>query len=128
MQSKDTASNTRFHTGASKVLIQWIPVNWSSCLFWGKSWRTKTNREYNQNLLCLFGAPCHLIGPVTATWHACDSENDVILEMHHVGNSEEFSRIDNSLQCYNENEDCEDTTVKQIAVKHQNTRKPMRMT
>jgi hypothetical protein len=49
-----------------------------------------------------------------------DSENDVILEMHH-GNYEEFSCIDNSLQCYNENEDCEDAIVEQIAVKRQKT-------
>jgi hypothetical protein len=27
-----------------------------------------------------------------------DSENDVILEMHHVGNYEKFPWIDNSLQ------------------------------
>jgi hypothetical protein len=50
-----------------------------------------------------------------------DSENDVILEMHNVGNYEEFSCIDNSLQCYNENEDCEDAIVEQIAAKHQKT-------
>jgi hypothetical protein len=31
----------------------------------------------------------------------------------------EFSCIDNSLQCYNENEDCEDATVEKIALKHQ---------
>jgi hypothetical protein len=57
-----------------------------------------------------------------------DRENDFILEMHHR-NYEEFSCIDNSLQCYNENEDCEDA-VEQIAAKHQknhNTRKPLRM-
>jgi hypothetical protein len=50
-----------------------------------------------------------------------DSKNDVILEMHHVGNYEEFSCIDNSLQCYNENEDREDASFGQIAVKHQKT-------
>jgi hypothetical protein len=66
---------------------------------WGKSWRTKTNQEYNQNLLRLFGAPCRLLGTVSA----------------------KFSCIDNSLQCYNENEDCEDATVEQIAAKHQKT-------
>jgi hypothetical protein len=27
----------------------------------------------------------------------------------------------NSLQCYNENEDCEDANVEQIAAKHQKT-------
>jgi hypothetical protein len=43
------------------------------------------------------------------------------MEMHHVGNYEEFSCIDNSLQCYNENEDCEDAVVEQIAAKHQKT-------
>jgi hypothetical protein len=141
-------------------------------------------------LLCFLGAPCHLIGPVTATLYRAklvnyileaveenlltssstakevsartdllqavqfiadswqrvstktiqncfpncgfkhsdlempdkaDSENDVILEMRHVRNYEEFSCIDNSLQCYNENEDCEDAIVQQIAVKHQKT-------
>jgi hypothetical protein len=50
-----------------------------------------------------------------------DSENDAILEIHHVGNYEEFSCIDNSLQRYNDNEDCEDATVEQIAAKHQKT-------
>jgi hypothetical protein len=50
-----------------------------------------------------------------------DSENDVILEMHHVRNYEEFLCIDNSLQCYNENEDCEEATVEQIAAKHRKT-------
>jgi hypothetical protein len=52
-----------------------------------------------------------------------DSENDVILEMHYVGNYEEFSCIGNSLQCYNENEDCEDATVEQIVANHQKTSK-----
>jgi hypothetical protein len=28
--------------------------------------------------------------------------------MHHIRNYEEFSYIDSSLQCYNENEDCEE--------------------
>jgi hypothetical protein len=84
---------------------------------WGKSWRIKTNREYKQNLLRLFEAPCRLMGPMTATWRACD----VILEMHHVGNWEEFSCIDNSLQCYNENEDCNDATVEQSVAKQQKT-------
>jgi hypothetical protein len=41
--------------------------------------------------------------------------------MHCVGNYEEFSCIDNSLQCYNENENCEDAIVEQIAAKHQKT-------
>jgi hypothetical protein len=54
-----------------------------------------------------------------------DSENVVILEMHHVGNYEEFSCTDNSLQCYNANEDCEEVTVEQIAAKQQKSRKPM---
>jgi hypothetical protein len=48
-----------------------------------------------------------------------DGENDVILEKHDVGNCEEFSCIDNSLQCYNENGDCEEAIVEQTASKHQ---------
>jgi hypothetical protein len=32
-----------------------------------------------------------------------------------------FPCIDNSLQCYNENEDCEEAIVEQIAAKHQKT-------
>jgi hypothetical protein len=50
-----------------------------------------------------------------------ESENDVILEMHHVGNYEEFSCIVKSLQCYDGNEDSEDGTVEQSAAKHQRT-------
>jgi hypothetical protein len=49
------------------------------------------------------------------------SENDVILQIHHIGNYEKFSCINHNLQCYNENEDCEEATVEQIAVKHQKT-------
>jgi hypothetical protein len=40
-----------------------------------------------------------------------DSKNDVILEMRHVRNYKVFSYINNSLQCYSENDDCEDATV-----------------
>jgi hypothetical protein len=40
-----------------------------------------------------------------------DSVNDVILEMHRLGNNEEFLFIDNSLQCYNENEDSDEAVV-----------------
>jgi hypothetical protein len=54
-----------------------------------------------------------------------------ILEMNHVRKSEEFLCVDSGLQCYNENDDCEEVTVEQISAKHQNTlgiRRPMRMT
>jgi hypothetical protein len=96
------------------------PVNW------GKSWRTKTNREYNQNLLRLFGAPCHLIGPVTAAWRTYD----VILEMHHVGNYGEF-HTSTSLQCYNKMKIVRMqllNKLQQNTGRHQTTWKPMRMT
>jgi hypothetical protein len=43
----------------------------------------------------------------------------VSLEMHHDGNHEEFSCTNSSLQCYNENEDCEEAVVEQKAVEHQ---------
>jgi hypothetical protein len=39
-----------------------------------------------------------------------DSENDIMLEML-IGNYEEFSFINSSPQCCNENEDCEETVV-----------------
>jgi hypothetical protein len=38
-----------------------------------------------------------------------------------VRNYEEFSCTYNGLQCYNENEDCEDAIVEQIAAEHQKT-------
>jgi hypothetical protein len=50
-----------------------------------------------------------------------------ILEIHQVGNYEEFSCIDNSLHCYNENEDCGEAVVEQTAAKHQKISKAMRM-
>jgi hypothetical protein len=42
-------------------------------------------------------------------------------EMHHVGDYEEFSCIGRSLQCYNEDADCGEASVKQIAAKYQKT-------
>jgi hypothetical protein len=39
--------------------------------------------------------------------------------MHRVGNYEEFWCINNSLQCYHVNKDCEEAIVEQIAAKHQ---------
>jgi hypothetical protein len=50
-----------------------------------------------------------------------DSENDVILEIHHIWNCEEFSVTEHSLQCYNANDDCEEATVEQIMEKHYKT-------
>jgi hypothetical protein len=38
-----------------------------------------------------------------------------------ASNCKESSCIDNSIQCYNENKDCEDATVEQIAAKYQKT-------
>jgi hypothetical protein len=52
-----------------------------------------------------------------------DSENDM-LEMHHM----EVSFIYSSLQCCNENEDCEEGVAEWLAVKHQKIRKLIRMT
>jgi hypothetical protein len=43
------------------------------------------------------------------------------LPHHHVGNYEKFICINNSFQCYNKNEDCEEAVVEQIAAKHQKT-------
>lgn len=48
-----------------------------------------------------------------------DNGNCVVLEMHHLRNYDEFSYTDNSFQCYNENEDCEEATVEQEAAKQQ---------
>jgi hypothetical protein len=50
-----------------------------------------------------------------------DNENDVILAMHQVGNYKEFSCIDNCLQRFDENEDCEEAIFEQIVAKHQTT-------
>jgi hypothetical protein len=50
-----------------------------------------------------------------------DSENDVILNMHNVGNYKEFLCINSSLQCYNESEDCEEAIVEHTVAKHQET-------
>jgi hypothetical protein len=50
-----------------------------------------------------------------------DSENYVMLKMHHVEDHEESSCINNSLKCYKENEDCEEATVEQTAAIHHKT-------
>jgi hypothetical protein len=45
-----------------------------------------------------------------------DIENDIMFEML-FGKYEEFSFISSSLQCCNENEDCEEAVLEQIATK-----------
>jgi hypothetical protein len=45
-----------------------------------------------------------------------DSVNDIILEMHHVGNYGGFSCIYNNDQCDNEGEDREEATFEQITL------------
>jgi hypothetical protein len=55
-----------------------------------------------------------------------DSETDM-LEML-IGNYEEFSFINSSLQCCHENEDCDEAVVERLAARHQKIRKLIRMT
>jgi hypothetical protein len=47
------------------------------------------------------------------------SEYEAISEVQKVRNYEEFEGIDNNVECYNENEDCEDEIVESIPSKHQ---------
>jgi hypothetical protein len=42
-----------------------------------------------------------------------NSENNIILETHHVRNYKAFLYISSSLQCYNENLDYEEAVVEQ---------------
>jgi Ran GTPase-activating protein (RanGAP) involved in mRNA processing and transport len=58
------------------------------------------------------------------------TEYEAISEVQKVRNYEEFEGIDNNVECYNENEDCEDEIVESILSKHQEeeVRKVMKMT
>jgi hypothetical protein len=56
------------------------------------------------------------------------SSENYMLEIHHIGNYKEFSFIYSSLQCSNEDEDCEKAVVERIVAKHQKIRKLIRMT
>jgi hypothetical protein len=47
------------------------------------------------------------------------SEYEAISDMQKVRNYEEFESIDNNVECYNENENCEDEIVESILSKHQ---------
>jgi hypothetical protein len=47
------------------------------------------------------------------------SEYEGISEVQTVRNYEEFEGINNNVECYNENEDCEDETVESILSKDQ---------
>jgi hypothetical protein len=84
--------------------------------FIGLSWPTVSTKTI---LNCL--AHCGIKHSCLVRPNKEDSENYVMLEMHHVGSYEEFSCIDNGLQCYHENEDCEEAAVEQTAMKHQET-------
>jgi hypothetical protein len=47
------------------------------------------------------------------------TEYEAISELQKFRNCEEFEGIDNNVECYNENEDCEDEIVESILSKHQ---------
>jgi hypothetical protein len=47
------------------------------------------------------------------------SEYEAIAEVQKVRNYEDFEGIDNNVECYNENEDCEDEIVESTLSKHQ---------
>jgi hypothetical protein len=62
------------------------------------SWQ-KVNTKTIQNC----SAHCGFKHSYLEMLNKVDSENDIILEMHHTRNYEEFSSIDDSLQYYNQN-------------------------
>jgi hypothetical protein len=47
------------------------------------------------------------------------SEYEAIAEVQKVRKYEEFPGIDNNVECYNKNEDCEDEVIERILAKHQ---------
>jgi hypothetical protein len=48
------------------------------------------------------------------------SEYEAISKLQKVRNYVEFDGIDNNVECYNKNENCEDEIVESILSKHQN--------
>jgi hypothetical protein len=82
--------------------------------FIADSWR-RVSTKTTQNCFA------HCKHPDLEMPNKADSESDIVLEIHHVGNYEEFLYIDSSLQSCNENEDCEEAIVEQITANHQKT-------
>ncbi|XP_021923805.1 uncharacterized protein LOC110831757 isoform X2 [Zootermopsis nevadensis] len=121
-------------TGQSKVgtpcrLIGTVNVGWRACGVW-RGGVSESSPIHSVTNTCLFRqcsnkqqdfARCCFKHPGSEMPETTDSENDAILEMQHVRNYEEFACINNSFQCYKENEDYRDAIVEQIATKHQNT-------
>jgi hypothetical protein len=75
----------------------------------------KSKHQHRSELLCSYGFK-HSDSELP---NKIDSKNDVKLEIHLIGNYEEFSYSDSSVRCFNEYEDCEDVVVEEIAEKHQ---------
>jgi hypothetical protein len=108
-ENLQTSSSTAKEVSASIDLLQ-------AAQFIADSWRRVSARTI-QNCF----APCDFKHSDLEMPNEADSEKGILLVMHHVRNYEPFSCIDNSLQCCNENEDCEEATVEQISAKQQKT-------
>jgi hypothetical protein len=95
-------SNSRKSTGiilAAKEVSARIDLL-QAVLFIADSWRRVITKAI-LNLQHCFAHSCFKHSGFEML-NKADSENDM-LEMHHVRKYKEFSCIDNSLQCYNEN-------------------------
>jgi hypothetical protein len=62
----------------------------------------------------------NVVDTVLEMLNKTDSGSDVMLEILHVRYYEEVPSIYSTLQCYYENEDCEEATVERISGKQQN--------
>ncbi|KFM64333.1 Tigger transposable element-derived protein 4, partial [Stegodyphus mimosarum] len=104
-----TSSSKASEVSAKVNIIQ--PVK-----FVADSWR-KVSSETIQNCFSHCGFK-HLVLEMDVDMFI-ESENDGgHVELQQVQNCEEFLSIDNELQCYNENEDCEAAIVARVTAKH----------
>jgi hypothetical protein len=82
--------------------------------FVADSWR-EIGSKTTQNCLC----HCDLKHSGLEIPETAKSEYEAISEVQNGRNYEEFQDIDNNVECYNENEDCEDEIVESILSRHQ---------
>jgi hypothetical protein len=104
-----TSSSTAKEVSATTELLQ-------AGQFTADSWRRRSARTI-QNC----SARCDFRHSDLEMPNKADGENDIIMEMCNIVNYNELTRINNSFQYYNENEDYEEAIVEQTAAKHQKT-------
>jgi hypothetical protein len=112
---EEAEENLLISSSTAREIRAWVNLL-QALQFVANSWREISSKTI-QNCF----AHCGFKHSSLEIQNTTDIENEAIFDLQCVRNYEEFVCINNSLQCYNENEDCGDAVVEQVTATHQET-------